>query len=100
MFVFDFLNPLDHLAVEHFLNGDMRHRRGGRGAVPVVLAGQKPDHLAGPDIFEMAAPVLRATASGGHNKSLPERMGVPCRPRAGLEAHACVSNQRRLRLVE
>ena len=32
------LHPIDNLAVQLFLDRDMSHRRGGRGAVPVLLA--------------------------------------------------------------
>ena len=31
----------------------------GVGAVPVLLAGREPDHVAGPDLLDRAAPALR-----------------------------------------
>jgi len=37
--VADFFHPVDDVAVELFLNGDMRHARGRRGSMPVLLAG-------------------------------------------------------------
>ena len=39
LFVRDLLHPIDHFAVLPFLNGDVGHGRGWRGAVPVPLAG-------------------------------------------------------------
>ena len=50
------LHPVHNLAVERFLHGDMRHCRGRRRAVPVLLAGRKPDHIAGPDLLDRTAP--------------------------------------------
>ena len=47
LLVADLLHPVDGLAVERFLDGDVRHRRGRRRAVPVLLAGREPDHVAG-----------------------------------------------------
>src|SRR3954469_20117584 len=48
LLVGDVLHPLDHLAVEPLLDGDVGHRRGGRRPVPVLLARREPDHVAGP----------------------------------------------------
>ena len=39
-----------------FLDGDMCHGGGGRGAVPVLLAGREPDHVARADFLDRAAP--------------------------------------------
>jgi hypothetical protein len=33
------------------LNGDMSHRGRRRSAVPMLLAGRKPDHIAWPDFY-------------------------------------------------
>ena len=43
----DVLHPVDRLAVERLLNGDMGHRGGRRRAVPVLLAGAKRPHRPG-----------------------------------------------------
>src|SRR4051794_36967217 len=43
LLVGDVLEPLDRLAVERFLNGDVLHRVLGRRAVPVLLARREPD---------------------------------------------------------
>jgi hypothetical protein len=100
LFVADLFHPLDHLAVELFLNGDMRHRRCWSRAVPMFLARRKPDHVAGPDFLDQAAPSLRPATAGGHDKSLAQRVGMPGRARAGLEGDACAANTRGLRRVE
>src|SRR5438876_2688985 len=47
LFVADFLQPVDRLAVEPFLNRDVRHGGGWRSAVPMLLARRDPDHIAG-----------------------------------------------------
>ena len=39
LFVTNLFHPVNGLAVELFLNGDVRHGCGRRGAVPVLLAG-------------------------------------------------------------
>ena len=59
LFVADLFHPVHGFAVELFLNGDVRHGRGGRRAVPVFLARRKPDHVARPDFFNRPAPALR-----------------------------------------
>ena len=83
------------------MDGDVRHRRDWRGAVPVLFAGRDPDHVAGPDFLDGAAPALHATAAGCHNQGLAERMRVPQRPRAGLERDAeTIRPRRRWRLEQ
>jgi hypothetical protein len=52
LFVADLFQPVDGLAVELFLNGDVGHGRGGRGAMPVLLARRDPDHVARPDLAQ------------------------------------------------
>jgi hypothetical protein len=47
----DLFHPVNDLAVELFLNGDVRHSGGRRRTVPVFLAGLKPDHITGPDLL-------------------------------------------------
>ena len=63
LLVADLFHPVDDLAVELLLNGDMRHRRRRRGAVPMLLAGREPDHVAGPDFLDRAAPALHPDRS-------------------------------------
>ena len=100
LFVADLFHPVDHFAVELFLNGDVGHRRGWRGAVPMLLAGRNPDHVARPDFLDRAAPTLRPAATGRHDQGLAERMCVPCRPRAGLEGDAGAERARRSGRIE
>ena len=51
LLVADLFHPVNGFAVELFLNGDVRQGRGGRGTVPMFLAGRKPDRVARPDSF-------------------------------------------------
>jgi len=82
----DVLEPVDGPAVEGFLNGEMGHRRGGCGAVPVLFARGEDDDIAGTDFLDGATFALGATAAGSHDESLTQRMRVPRRARAGLES--------------
>jgi hypothetical protein len=77
--------PLHSFAIEHFLNGNVRHRCGGRGPVPMLLAGWKPDHVTGPDFFDRAALPLNPTAAKRDDQGLAKGMCMPRRPRARLE---------------
>ena len=45
MLVADVLRPVEVLAVQRLLDGDMRHRRRGRRAMPMLLTRGKPDHI-------------------------------------------------------
>jgi hypothetical protein len=86
--VADLFQPINGFAIKLFLNRNVGHGRRWRRAVPMLLARRKPDHIAGPDFFNRPAPALRATATRGHNQRLPQRMGMPGRPGAGLERNA------------
>src|SRR6476660_7905834 len=41
--VADVFQPIHGLAIERFLNGDVRHRGGGPGAMPMLLVRRKLD---------------------------------------------------------
>src|SRR5205823_6001743 len=71
------LQPFDDLAVLDLLDGDMAHRRGGRGPVPVFLARREPDDVTGPYLLDGAALALHAPGARGDDQGLPERMRVP-----------------------
>src|SRR6267143_2293886 len=58
-----FLHPVHDFAVERFLNGDMCHRRVRLGAMPMLLPGRGPDHVAGADLPDRAAPALDQPAT-------------------------------------
>ena len=83
LLVADLFHPVDGFAVELFLNGDVRHGRGWRGAVPVLLTRREPDHVARPNFLDRPAPALCPAATGRHDQGLAQRMGVPCGPAPG-----------------
>src|SRR2546427_12487925 len=87
LLVGDLLHPVDTLAVELLLDGDMRHRRGRRCAMPMLFARRAPDHIAGPDDLDRAAPALHEAAAGRDDERLTERMRVPITARAWLERY-------------
>ena len=62
LFVADFFQPLHDLAVKRVLNGDVRQRGRRSGAMPVLLAGRKPNHIAGPYFFDRTANPLHPTS--------------------------------------
>ena len=100
MLIAHLLHPVDNLAIERFLNGNVRHRGRRCGAVPVFLAGRKPHHVAGSDFFDRGAPALYQPRAGGDDQSLAERMRVPGRARAGLERDAGAADARRIGRLE
>jgi hypothetical protein len=67
LFIADLFQPVNDLAVEIFLNGDVRHGGGGRCAVPMFFTRRKPDDIAGMNFFNRAALALCASAAGGDN---------------------------------
>ena len=71
LFVADLFHPVDRLAVELFVNGDVRHGRRWCSAVPMFLSRWDPDHIAGPDFLERGFPALRSTTSGRYDQRLP-----------------------------
>src|SRR5437764_2265037 len=94
LFVADLLHPVDGLAVELFLDGDVRHGRGCRGTVPMLLTRRKPDHVTRPNFLNRAPPALYQPTASRHDQGLTQRVGVPCRAGAWLErdtgaAHPC-----------
>src|SRR6516162_7906917 len=46
------LHPVDDLAVQCFLNRDVSHRGCGLGAMPMLLARRRPDHVTRPDLLD------------------------------------------------
>src|SRR3954467_14351509 len=85
LFVANLLQPVDVLAVDGLLDGDVGHGGGGRRAVPVLNAWRKPDHVARPDLLLRAAPLLHPAEARHDDKGLSDRVCVPSRARAGLE---------------
>src|SRR4051794_33416667 len=76
LFVAHLLHPIDSLAVERFLDGDMRHRSGRRGAVPVLQSRWKPDHVARRDLFDRATLALHPSKSCSDDQRLAKRVRV------------------------
>ena len=85
LLVGNMLQPVDCPSIELFLDGDVRHGGGWRPSVPVLFARREPDHVAGTDFLDRSALALHATAAGGDDQGLPQRVGVPCRPGPRLE---------------
>src|SRR3569623_838518 len=96
LFVADSFLPIDGFAVELFLYGDVGHGRVGCGAMPMLLTRRTPDHVAWPNFLFRAALALYPPAPDGDNQGLPERMGMPGRPGAGLERDARAHRARRV----
>src|SRR4051794_11029802 len=87
LLVADLLHPLDVLAVDAFLDGDVAHAvRRGR-AVPVLHARRRPDHVARLDLPLLTVPFLHPASAGRDDQDLARRMAVPRRARARLEGH-------------
>src|SRR3989442_5035119 len=96
LFVADFFHPVDGLTVEPFLNGDVRHRRGCRSAVPMLLTRRKPDHVPRPNLIDWASPALCPAAASRHDQRLAERMRVPCGTGGRLKGDAGANNTPRI----
>ena len=65
LFVTHFFHPFDNLAVECFLNGDVRHCRRWRAAVPMPLIGWAPDDITRPEFHFGLAFTLHPAEAGG-----------------------------------
>src|SRR5690348_1913614 len=96
----DLFHPVDILAVECFLDRDVRHGTVWRRAMPVFLAWRRPDHVAGPDFPNRSTPALHEAAPRHDDECLPERVRVPCAPCAGIERHAAARHARGLGCTE
>ena len=88
LFVADLFHPLDDLAIERFLNGDVGHGCCRRSPMPVLQSWREPDHITVPDLLDRAALALRPTNTGCDNQRLTERMRVPRGARTRLERDA------------
>src|SRR5262245_25706516 len=80
-----FLQPLHRFSINRFLNRDVSHGGGGRGAVPVFLTRLEADHIARTDLFDRSALALRQAAARRDDEDLAEWMSVPCRARTRLK---------------
>src|SRR3954469_8753463 len=68
------LHPLDSLPIKRLGNRDMRHARGRRCAVPMLLAWWNPDHIARPDFVFRTTFRLNPPVPSRNDQSLTERM--------------------------
>src|SRR6266568_1665524 len=79
------VHPIDRLAVELFLNGDVHHGCGCCCAVPVLFTGWEPYHVTRPNFLDRASPALCPAAASCHDQGLTQRMRVPCGSSAMLK---------------
>lgn len=94
------LHPLDDLAIEAFLDREMRHPRGRRSTMPVPLARRKPDDVAQSDFFNGTTRALHATDTRGDDQRLAQRVRVPCRASTGLEGDTSAGDASRSRRLK
>ena len=77
-------HPVNDLAVELFLNGDVRHGCGWRGPVPMFLNRLEPDHVPWSNVLDGTTPALDPATASRHDQRLAQRVAVPCFPSAGF----------------
>src|SRR5437588_12612641 len=77
LFVADLLHPVNRLAVETLLNGDVCHGGGGCCPMPMFLPWWDPGHVPRTNVFNRASPALCQTTASHHNQSLAQRVCVP-----------------------
>src|SRR4051794_24236882 len=95
LFVANLLQPVDVLAINGLLDGDVGHGGGGRCAVPALDGWRKPDHVAGPDLLLRVAPLLHPAEAQRDDEGLSDRVCVPSRACAGLEGDVPTRHPRR-----
>ena len=80
--------PFDRLAVEGLLHGDVRHRGGRRGTMPVLFTRREPDDVAGANLLDGTTQALHTATTGEDDQRLSKRMCVPRGSRPRLECHS------------
>jgi hypothetical protein len=98
--VADVFHPIDDLPIFFLLNRDVSHARRRRGAMPVLFAGRNPNYITGTDLLDGTVPALNPSTASGHDKSLAERMGMPCSSCTWLKRNAGTLNQGGIRRPE
>ncbi len=100
LFFTNFFHPVNGLAIELLLDGDMSHSGCEGGSMPMLFTGRKPDYISGPNFLYGFAIELNPAAASRDNKSLTQRMRVPCSACAGLERNADTLNTCRGRCLK
>ena len=93
-------HPLDHFAVEVFLNGDMSHCGRRRRAMPMLFVRRKPDDIARMDFLDRPALTLRPAETRDDDQCLTEWMRMPRGSRTRLERNACAGHACRIGCLE
>src|SRR5437879_1904812 len=71
LLVADLFHQVDCFAVEPLLDGDVRHGRRRRRAMPVLFARRKPDDVARVNFLDTSTPELHPAATGCDDQGLP-----------------------------
>src|SRR5438270_10124859 len=93
-------HPIDDLAVELFLDGDVCHARCRRGSVPMLFTRRKPDDITRANLLDWAAFALHPATARCNDESLSKRMCVPRGPRTRFERYTSALNKRGIRRLE
>src|SRR6478609_2399383 len=70
-------HPINDLAVQLFLCGNVCHCDCWRRAMPMFFSRRKPYHITRANFFNRASLLLYPSEAGGHNQRLTEGMRVP-----------------------
>src|SRR5262245_4767082 len=84
LLVSDFFQPNDVRAVECLLHCNVDHCSRWPRAVPVLLSRWDPHGVAWRDFADRTAPGLNTSCSREHVQGLPQLVGVPGGPCAGV----------------
>src|SRR3954471_5574580 len=100
LLVRDLLHPIHGLAVELFLNRNVRHRGAGRCAVPMLLTRPEPHDVARMNFLNRPAVALRPAAAADDDQRLSQWVRVPSGACARLEGDAGAGDPRGFRTIE
>jgi hypothetical protein len=100
LFVGHMLQPIHNFAVKLLLYGNVSHRRGRRGAMPMLFTGRKPNDITRMDVLDGAAFQLDPSSTGRYDQSLTKWMSVPRCACARLKRNAGPGYQRRVRRLK
>jgi hypothetical protein len=64
LLIADMFHPVNNLAILLLLDGDVRHARRRRSAVPMLFAWREPDDITGPDLLDWSTFALSPPAPG------------------------------------